>query len=185
MVNIITDYSYLKSFIYNEGEMHLAEISKKLGLPHPTTRIYLNKFESLGILKKRIKGRQTFYAINKDSPLLIDVLSIVEKEVIFNRMIKDSFLRELVELINRNISYCPIIIFGSFCLDSKKAEDIDILVIGETNKKAFSEIEKKMGKPIQLINLKNFSEVKDSLKQEIKKKHLIVSNVEDCVKWLV
>ena len=185
MVKNITEYGYLKPFLFNEGEIHLADISKKLALPHPTVRLYLNQFESLGILIKKNKGKLTFYSLNKESPFLIEILSLAEKENLYREMLKDLLLRETVEYMHKNLKNCNILIFGSASVNIKKAEDIDILVIGKIDKKIFLDLEKKIGKKVHLINVLSFSEINSSLKLEIKKKHLIISGVEEIVKWLV
>ena len=100
-------------------------------------------------------------------------------------MLKDLLLRETVEYMHKNLKNCNILIFGSASVNIKKAEDIDILVIGKIDKKIFLDLEKKIGKKVHLINVPSFSEVNNSLKLEIKKKHLIILGVEEIVKWLV
>lgn len=180
-----TKYTYLKPFLdfSNQGK-HLSEISKILGEPHPTIRRHLNNFEIQNILKKINKGRLTIYSLNKENPLLIDYLVLAEKDFLLRKTSKNLILKEIVSFLHSNFKGKKILIFGSACEDTKKANDIDILIVGNT-KNSFSDLENLINKKIHLVNVQSLEKINNALKTEIKKKHLFIEGTEDFIKWLI
>lgn len=185
MVKKLTMYSYLESFLnYNSEGIHLSEISKKLNQPHPTVRQYLNEFQEQGILRKINKGKLSIYSLNKDSQLIIDLLVLAEKDRLIRKASNELILKEVVHFLHSLTGVKEILLFGSSCEDSKKAKDIDVLIVGKTKIQP-SLIEKKIGKKLHLVQVSDLNKVSSALKEEIKKKHLIVKNSEDLIQWLI
>ncbi len=183
MVEKITKWSYLEPLLFKRDFIHLAEISKKIGKNHSVVRKYLNYFEEQGIIKKKKLGRMSLYKFNLENFLIIEVISLVEKErVVFSA--EDLILRELIGALQAFINL-KIVLFGSFVENPRKAKDIDLLVVGKCDEESIKNIGKKIGKKIHLIAVKNLGEVSDSLKEEIKGKHLILNGVEEIIKWLI
>ena len=79
----------------------------------------------------------------------------------------------------------PSIIFGSASINLKNANDIDLIIIGDFDKHNFKEFEKKHGIKFHLINLKRLEEISSSLKEEAKKRHLIIQDSEKIIKWML
>ncbi len=181
MVKILTKWSYLIPFLSTREKLHLQEIANLLKSNHTTVRLYLNEFEKQGILKKCIKGRLTLYQINKDSELMLDALTLAEKENLLlwrsNCLITNGITQKLQEKTSK-----PVIIFGSSVENPKNAQDIDIL----TSEKNLNEeeIEKTFRKKLHVITVNNLSLVKETLKEEVFEKHIIINNTEEVVKWL-
>jgi hypothetical protein len=183
MVNNITTLSVLEPLLFKEEWTHLAEISRELKMPHPTARIYLNDFEREGVVVKQTKGRLTLYKLNYFNPLIIDYLILVEKNKLIKKCSKEVLLKEIVSFLHESDN--PMIIFGSASVNLKNANDIDLVIIGEFEKSKFKEFEKKHDVKFHLINLKKLEEISQSLKEEIKKKHLIVEDSERIIKWML
>lgn len=184
MVKKITILSVLEPFLEQPKEaLHLAEISRQLKQPHPTTRQHLNELEKRGILIKSIKGRQTNYKLKLENPLTIDYLSITEKNKLIEKIEKNNILREIHTLIKEKYSGSIAIIFGSTAEENKKNNDIDILITGKVNKKDFSILSEKINKKIHIINTDK-ENVTSTLKEEIRKKHIIINNTEETLRWL-
>lgn len=162
---------------------HLAEISRELRKPHTTIRKHLAIFEKLGILSKEKKGRQTFFKL-KRIPLLIDYLSIIEKEKLIEKCKKDLVMKEIVEHVHQNIDN-DVLIFGSAVDSTRKANDIDMLVIGKFKEEKLNIIETKLNVKLHIISVSKLSEINESLKEEIREKHLIVQGSERLMKWLI
>lgn len=182
----ISNANILEPFVSNPKEkLHLALISRYLGVPHPTLRRWLNEYEKKGILKKSFQGRLTLYSLNYENPLLIDYLASSEKNRLIARCEDDLRMKEIVQSMH-NITGAgvKVIIFGSSIQNLDKANDIDILVLGSIELKLIKNLSKKINKEIHLIALKNLNNVSESLKTEIIKKHLIVKGLEDVVRWL-
>lgn len=180
-----TKYSYLEPFLdFTKNEIHLSEISKRIKEPHPTTRIYLNYFEKMGFLKKSHKGKLTLYSLNKENPLIIDLISLAEKDLLFRKIASDLILKEIVSFLHDNLTNKQILLFGSARTDTKAANDIDVLIIGKT-RLSFNKLENKINKKIHLINVFSLSKINESLKEEIRKKHLLLEGTESLIKWLI
>jgi len=185
MVNKITTLSYLEPLLKTKEYLHLADISRQLKEPHVTVRKYLNFFEKKGLLIKQKKGRLTLYKINFENPNLIDYLIIAEKEKLIDKCEKDLKLKEIVLFLHSNLNK-SVLIFGSAAEESKKSNDIDLLVIGKTKiENKIKDIERRLNIKIHLINVDNFKEINESLKEEVRKKHLIVNNSEEIIKWMI
>lgn len=182
MVEMLTKWSYLLPFTKTKEKLHLLHISRELGQNHTTARQHLNYFEEQGILKKGYQGRLTLYWLNKNSDRLIDILTIIEKEKLIIKTKENLKLNELINEIQKLTSE-PTIIFGSSVEDFLNANDIDILTTD--NKLNLKEIEKKLNLKIHLIKVESLKEIKESLRLEIIKKHLIINNTENIIKWLL
>ncbi len=183
MVKNITILSVLEPLLFKEEWIHLAEISRKLKMPHPTARIYLNNFEKEGVIIKQIKGRLTLYKLNYFNPLIIDYITLVEKNKLIKNCLNEIILKEITSFLNKLTN--TILIFGSASINIKKAKDIDLMIIGDFDKQKFKDFEKKYNLKFHLINLKKLDEINQSLKEEIKKKHLIIQNSEEIIKWML
>ncbi len=183
MVNNITILSVLEPLLFKQEWTHLAEISREVKMPHPTARIYLNDFEKEGVVIKQSKGKMTLYQMNYDNPLIIDYLILVEKNKLIRKCSEEILLKEIVSFLHDLNN--SAIIFGSASINLKNANDIDLIIIGDFDKHSFKEFEKKHGIKFHLINLKKLEEISSSLKQEIKKKHLIIQDSEKIIKWML
>ena len=179
MVNNIT---ILTPFLTRPYEkIHLAEISKLTNIPHPTARLWLKEFEQKGVIKKEIKGRLSLFSLNFAHPNIIDYLIILEKDNLINKC-EDLLIRELRNCFNQKD--CQIIIFGSAVNDIKKANDVDLVIIGKYDKKFIGKLAKMLNKKLHIINSKNFENLTGTLKKEILKKHILVNICERTVKEL-
>ena len=96
---------------------------------------------------------------------------------------KDILLKEIVSFLHELNNL--VLIFGSASVNLKEANDIDLAVIGDLDKLHFKEFEKKYDIKFHLINLEKLEEITLSLKEEIKKKHLLIQNSEEIVKWML
>ena len=184
MVKNTTNWLFLEPLLYNDF-MYLTEIARKLKKNHSSIRKHLSDFEKKGILNKIIKGRLTMYKINKSFPLIVDYLVIVEKEKLIAKCKSDLLVNEIVSYLHNNLKEDnKALIFGSM-VESKKANDADLLITGEIDEKEIEDFGKKFNIKIHLINTPNLSSLKESLRKEIIKKHLIIKGSEDIIKWLI
>ncbi len=186
MVQNKTKWFFLEPLLTKEKPIHLSEISKKLKTSHTIVRRYLLDFEKIGLLKKEIIGRQTFYSFNPEYYLLLDYLVVAEKEKLIKHSNSSLLLKDLI--FNLHKIELPALIFGSFSEENKsKSKDIDLLLVGDVTKKIkerLKSIEKKINKKIHLINVDSLEEIDETLKREILSKHLIINNSELILRWL-
>lgn len=187
MVIKTTIWAYLEPLVYSEDYIHLAEVSKKLNKNHSVARQYLNYLEKEGIVLKKIVGRLTMYKINTNLPNIIDVISIIEKEKLIKKCKQNLIIKEIVSFLHNNLNEDnKALIFGSSAEDAKKANDIDILITDKiTMEEKLKNLEKEINIKIHLINVKGLKSINESLKNEIRKKHLIIQGSEEVIKWLI
>lgn len=184
MVTKVTIWSFLEPLLYSEDFKHLAEISRELKIQHTTTRKYLNLLEKRGVLTKDYRGTLTMYKLNYGNQLIQQHIAIAEKERLINKCLKDNLLKEIVSFLN-NLNNKEILIFGSAIDNAKKANDIDLLIIGNINKNKIRELESKTNIKFHIINVGKIKEINKGLKNEIISKHLIVSGSEELIKWML
>lgn len=186
MVNNMSIWFVLEPLLYKPEYLHLADLSRQLKIPHATLRQYLNYFEKEGILVKQIKGRLTMYKFNYSNSLITDYLQIIEKEKLIEKCQKSLLLKEIVSFIHENLHDESVLIFGSASQDIKKANDIDLLIVGKNNyKEKLKLLEKKLNIETHIINVNNFNEINIGLKNEIINKHLLINENEEFIRWML
>ena len=181
MVKKVSIWLTLEPLLYS-GPKHLAEISRELKKAHTTVRKQLAMFEKMGLVEKEKKGRQTFYRL-KRIPLIIDYLTIIEKERLIRKCKKELVLKEIAQHLHS--FHNPILVFGSVVNSIKKARDVDLLVVGKFNRREVEILERKLNLKFHVINVKSLKEINESLKKEITKKHLIIQGSEELIKWMI
>lgn len=179
MVEKVTKWYFLTPFLSTKESLHLLDVSRQLNKNHTVVRQHLNQFAKEGFLRISYKGRLTLYQINQEFPLKLDHLTMVEKEFLIQKS-NNLILKELISDLH-NLTSKPTIIFGSSVTNFSKANDIDILT---SDSESFRKIQHKYNKEIHLIKVKQLSDVKTALKNEILKQHIIVNGTEECIKWL-
>ena len=120
------------------------------------------------------------YQLNKEFPLLIDYLSIVEKEFLIKKA-QNPIFKELISDLHM-LTNKTLILFGSAVIDFKTAQDIDIICLEKLD---LTQLESKYRKSFHILQVNDLNDIKVALETEIKKKHIIISNVEQVVKWLL
>lgn len=185
MVKKLTIVDVLLPFLSRPDEpIHLADISRELRSPHPTVRLHLRVLENDGLVKKKTKGRLTLFSLNFNISLLIDYLIITEKSRLISCCEKNVVLKEFISFLHHEFSDVAIVLFGSSVNSFRRANDIDLLVIGPADTKKITAFSKKMNKPAHIVHVRRKSEITSTLKKEIIKKHLIVSGSELIVRWM-
>lgn len=186
MVKKVSIWSILEPLLYSREPLYLRELSKILKKPHPTLIKQFQFFEKLGVVTKTKKGRLSLYRLNYENPLLVDVVSVVEKEKVVRKCREEPLLREVVDFIHKNLKNDKVIIFGSFTENSKKANDIDVLVLGRMkNYDKLRKFERKINLKFHIIEVRSLDEISGPLRNEIMKKHLTIRGVEFWVSWML
>lgn len=187
MANKVTKWQLLLPYLTAPKEsFHLRELARKVNRSHQAISKTMKLLVSERVLIREKKGVQTFYRINIENPLIVDYLAISEKyKLILN--CKDLFLKEFVSLLKEDkASSYTIILFGSFVKNTKEANDVDMLVVGDYKEKGkFIRGKGIFGKEIHVIKVESFDDISPALKEEIIKNHLILQNVEGAVTWMI
>lgn len=165
----------LNYFMLQQGaENYVNDLARILHLDSGNLTRKLLELEKAGIFKSRWQGKQRYYSLNTNFPLLNEYKTIILKTIGFEQALKTS-LKNIDGIKNA-------VIFGSYAQDQMDAHsDIDLLVVGDHNtielQKAMAQIQKGIHREINVISmsLKEYNNKKksDSLIRSIEAKKKI------------
>lgn len=127
------------------ARLHLRELAKRLDLDPSNLSKELRRLEVEGLFRSETTGRQKYFELNRDYPLLREVRAIVMKTA------------GAVPSLSRALAGIPGIeeawLYGSFAAGHQDAlSDIDVLIIGTPRAEALAEpirgLEKRLGREI-------------------------------------
>lgn len=179
MVKKITKNNILKLFLddYNKS-FYLRELAKLLSKPHQTIKPKLDELYNDNILLKKRRGKILEFSLNTKNKILIEHLSIAEKEVLIDKLNSDALIKVLYEKIERYFNESSFIIFGSATIKNDY-EDIDLICIGKSKiEKDIKDFEDTYSKKIHFIKIDSIEKIKKALREEIYKKHIILNDTE-------
>ena len=185
MVKKITKPKIILQFISNyDKKYYLREFADLLKKPHQTINPYIAELVKEGILIKNQRKNIVEYCLNFENKQVYDYLVIAEKERLIERLNEDTLLKILFERFSSFFVNNTFLIFGSSVEKFKKLSDIDLLVIGNSDiNKTIEEIEEVYNKKIHKIQVNGLNKLNDALIKEIYKKHLILNNTEQIVRF--
>ena len=136
----------LSHFFFHPGEdFYIRNLASVLTEPPGTLARELTHLEKAGILKHRMIGKQKHFSLQKDSPIVFDLMNIFLKTSGAGAELKAAFEKiSGVELA---------FIYGSYASGEALAtSDIDLMIIGEaTDREAapvVSRVERRLGREI-------------------------------------
>ena len=147
-------------FLNPDAQVYINELARALELDPKNTETKLKEFEKEGLFKSEFRGKQRYFFLAKDNPVLEHYRQIFLKTYGIEKRLKD-VLRDIKGLKEAYL-------FGSYAnnkMDS--SSDIDILAIGSHSvlelQRVIAKLQKDMGREFNITNL--------SLKEfEVKKK---------------
>lgn len=155
--------SVLAYFMLHEhAEMYVQEMSRRLGLDDGNLSKKLVELEKEGILKSRERGREKYYSLNAEFPLLKEYRQIILKTVGL-----ESTLKELLKDVP---GIKEAYLFGSYVKNKMDStSDIDIIVVGDHDtvalQRLISKVQKSVDREINLISM-SVSEYKRRKKKD-------------------
>jgi predicted nucleotidyltransferase len=174
---LINEFEILKLFIKGKNIFfHGREIARRLRKNQKTISKNLLKLENENILYSEQRGKNKYYYLNFENPLLDEVIALVElnkkKNFLENNMVLFDALKELEE-------NCQgiLLVFGSYAKNTqKKDSDIDLFLIG--NIKNLEYIKKSYGLNIHLIkSTKDKFDLNNNFIKEVLENHVIIKGV--------
>lgn len=141
----------LNYFFLKEGEeVHINELSRRIGVESGNLTRKLIELENEGILKSRRVGAQRFFSLNHDFALYKEYKNIVKKTIGIEPVLKD--------VVAKFPDIKKSIIFGSYAKDTMdQHSDIDVLVIGDHSvielQKKIAGIQKQTNREINVISM--------------------------------
>jgi predicted nucleotidyltransferase len=168
--------------------MNGREISRLIHSNHQTALNHLNELVREKILKYLIKGRNKEYCLDISNIKTKMMLEIAESANSMRRL-ENKEINVIMKEINPFTE--SIILFGSFSSGNQhKKSDIDIVLIGKSDKKAIEQIKKRYNREIN-IEFISYSDFIRSLKQkkalaiEIIKNHTLFGDVSKIIKIFI
>ncbi len=137
-------------FINLHKKNYINELARILDLDPGNLSRKLQEFEKEGILNSEFLGKQRYYFINKNYPLLKEIKSVFELKY----GLGDLIASELKKIKGIREAY----IFGSYANGNFEAEsDIDVLIVGSHPvievSKALLPVQEKIGREINIVDL--------------------------------
>jgi len=185
MVRKITKYEIIKIFINNYGKrVYLRELAKLLEKPHQTIKPYLKELVKERVLMEIKRDNLLEYELNFKNEQIYNYLVIAEKENLIKRLNEEPLLKILFEKLNSYFGKGTFILFGSSVEKVKKNSDLDLLIIGKLDiKEPLKEFEEIYNKKIHKVQLDNLENLSETLKKEVYKKHLILNDTENVLRF--
>lgn len=149
--------------LHEHAEMYVQEMARKLRLDDGNLARKLRELEREGILAGQDRGRERYYSINKDFPLLKEY-----KQIVLKTAGLEGILRNLLQSIP---GVEEAFLFGSYAKNQMDPmSDIDLLVVGDFDtvelRKKLSRVQETLSREINLISLGK-AEYKKRKKQDL------------------
>ena len=144
----VRDRILLEFFAKPGTSCHVREMARRVKASAPTVGTELAELARLGVLQTHTVGRSLVYSVNERSPLLGEIRALVQKTIGVEGLIAKAF----EELSGVDAIY----IFGSYAAGTDRAgSDVDLLLIGRTNRVALSEklapVERTIGREVNVV----------------------------------
>ncbi|MFH1201641.1 MAG: nucleotidyltransferase domain-containing protein [Candidatus Omnitrophota bacterium] len=142
----LLDYFFLNS----DAQAYINELARILELDPKNTEAKLKEFEKNGLLKSEFRGKERYFFLAKDNPILEHYRQIFLKTYGIEKRLKDIFgnIKGIKEAY----------IFGSYATNKMdSSSDIDILAIGSHSvlglQRLIAELQKDTGREFNITNL--------------------------------
>lgn len=180
------EFEILSMFANNYSiKLRESEIVQMLKLPQRTVSRKLNNLEKNKYLKYTREGKNKIYFIDKENPLLFQLLILIESY----KAVKFLALNPILAILIKELD-CGMLIFGSYAKGNHVSNsDLDIVFLCNKNKEIMDIINKSsieihaQYSPIE--KLKEKLREKDALALEITSNHIILRNFDELTKLFI
>lgn len=137
-------------FLNPDAQLYINELARILGLDPKNTETKLKEFEKEGLFKSEFRGKQRYFFLAKDNPVLEHYRQIFLKTYGIEKRLKDM----LSDIKGLKEAY----IFGSYARNEMdSSSDIDILAIGAHSvlelQRDIVKLQKDTGREFNVANL--------------------------------
>ncbi len=155
-----------------------SELARKLGVSASSLQAPLRALTQAGILRAVARGREVFYEVNPDNPVLPDLRGLLVKTAGLADVVRDALspLRPRIRVA---------FVFGSFATGAETgASDVDLLVVGDVKLSELSPplrvVEARLGRPVNVVSL-----TPAELRRKARSDHFIRSVLDESKLFLV
>ena len=137
-------------FLNPNAQAYINELARILDLDPKNTETKLKELEKEGLLKSEFRGKQRYFFLAKDNPILKHYRQIFLRTYGIEKRLKD--------MINNVKGLKEAYLFGSYASNKMdSSSDIDLLAIGTHSvlelQRAIVKLQKDTGREINVINL--------------------------------
>lgn len=137
-------------FLNPDAKAYINELARILDLDPKNTETKLKEFEKDGIFKSEFRGKERYFYLAKNNPILKHYRQIFLKTYGIEKKLKDT--------LNGIIGLKEAYIFGSYATNKMdSSSDIDILVIGTHSsielQRLIAKLQKDTGRELNVTNL--------------------------------
>lgn len=137
-------------FLQDSTESYVNDLARTLKIETGNLTRNLIILEKEGILNSQWQGKQRYYSLNKEFPLLKEYKTIISKSIGLEHLLKDR--------LNKVSGIKTALIYGSFAQDKMdEHSDIDLLVVGNHStvllQKAVMDIQKTIYREINIVSM--------------------------------
>ncbi len=155
-------------FLNPDAQHYINDLARILGLDPKNTETKLKEFQEKGLLKSEFRGKERYFFLAKDNPILEHYRQIFLKTYGIEKSLKD--IMEDIEGLNE--AY----IFGSYAANKMdSSSDIDILAVGShlvlELQRVIAKLQKDIGREFNVTNLSQ----KEFKAKKKRKDHFIAS----------
>jgi predicted nucleotidyltransferase len=185
MVRKITKTKVVSQFVNDYAKRYyLRELAVLLKKPHQTIKPYVEELVKEGILAKNQRKGIIEFNLNFKNKNVYDYIVISEKENLMEKLEEEGILKMLHEKLSPYFADNTFVIFGSAVNKIEKNSDIDLLMIGKADiNKVIKEFLEVYNKRLHKIQITDLNKLTPALIKEIYKKHLILNNTEQIVRF--
>ena len=163
------------------AKLSASELARSSKIPQQTASRLLNKLVKLNLVNYTKKGKNKLFYFDLEKQTTKIILNFIENQKALQFQLK---IKEISVVINEILKYCEsLIIFGSYASDSfSKESDIDIVILGRSNKEEIKKIKQKQVAEINehYVSYNEFAKIlrsKNPLSIEIMKNHVLFGEV--------
>ena len=167
------------------AELSASELARKSKIPQQTASRLLNKLVKLNLINYTKKGKNKLFYFDLEKQTTKIILNFIENQKALQFQLK---IKEIPVVINEILKYCEsLIIFGSYASDSfSKESDLDIVILGRSNKEEIKKIKQKQiiqinEYHVSYIEFARILKSKNPLSIEIMKNHVLFGEVSKIV----
>jgi predicted nucleotidyltransferase len=167
------------------AKLSASELARKSKIPQQTSSRLLNKLVKLNLINYVKEGKNKLFYFDLEKQTTKIILNFIENQKALQLQLK---IKEISVVINEILKFCEsLIVFGSYALgDFNKESDLDIVILGKSNKEGIKKIKQKQiiqinEHYVSYIEFANILKSKNPLSIEILKNHVLFGDVSKII----